>query len=372
MSDGARRVRWVLAGGGTGGHVTLALALGEEIAGSGEPVLFVGSSRGLEAKLVPAAGFELVTLPVQPWAGRGPLAKAGAGLAFARASAAAVGLLRRRGSDVVVSVGGYAAAPAAAAAIVLRRPLAIVEPNAIPGRTNLGMARFAKRVFTAFAAAEPAFAGRAPVETTGAPLRRALLDAFAAAAAATPRRAPAPPFRLLVVGGSQGARQLNEAMIAALPDLDPARLEVFHQTGAADRERVAEAYARAGLRAEVVAFDAALASRYQWADVALCRAGALTVAELAMAGLPALLVPYPFAADDHQRANARALAEAGAARLLDPAGFDGKVLSGALGALLEQPEALLEMGRRARGLARPDAARRIVAASRALVAGAAR
>jgi UDP-N-acetylglucosamine--N-acetylmuramyl-(pentapeptide) pyrophosphoryl-undecaprenol N-acetylglucosamine transferase len=371
MSDGARRVRWVLAGGGTGGHVTLALALGEEIARGGEPVLFVGSARGLEAKLVPAAGFELVTLPVRPWAGRGPLAKAGAGLAFARATASAVGLLRRRGADVVVSVGGYAAAPAAAAAIVLRRPLAIVEPNAIPGRTNLGMARFAKRVFTAFAAAEPAFAGRAPVETTGAPLRRALLDAFAAAAA-TPRRTPAPPFRLLVVGGSQGARQLNEAMIAALPDLDPARLEVFHQTGAADRERVAEAYARAGLRAEVVDFDAALASRYQWADVALCRAGALTVAELAMAGLPALLVPYPHAADDHQRANARALEEAGAGRLLDPAGFDGKVLAGALAALLERPETLLEMGRRARGLARPDAARRIVTASRALVAEAAR
>lgn len=369
MSERAQGVRWVLAGGGTGGHVTLALALAEEIARSSEPVLFVGSARGLEARLVPAAGFELVTLPARPWAGRGLLAKAGAGLAFARASAAAVGLLRRRGGDLVVSVGGYAAAPAAAAAIALRRPLVIVEPNAIPGRTNRGLARFARRVFTAFAAAEPAFAGRAPVETTGAPLRRALLDAFAAA---PPRRVPAPPLRLLVVGGSQGARQLNEAIIAALPDLDPTRLEVFHQTGAADRDRVAEAYARAGLRAEVVDFDAALASRYQWADVALCRAGALTVAELAMAGLPALLVPYPHAADDHQRANARALAEAGAGRLLDPEGFDGKALANALGALLEQPEALLEMGRRARGLARPDAARRIVAASRALVEEAAR
>jgi UDP-N-acetylglucosamine--N-acetylmuramyl-(pentapeptide) pyrophosphoryl-undecaprenol N-acetylglucosamine transferase len=357
----------VLAGGGTGGHVTLALALGEEIARGGDPVLFVGSERGLEAKLVGPAGFELVTLPARPFAGRRPLARLGALVAFARATLAAVGLLRRRHVDVVVSVGGYAAAPAAAAAIALRRPLAIVEPNAVPGRTNLWMARLARRAFTAFAAAEPAFAGRAPVETTGAPLRRALLDAFAAA---PPRRAPAPPFRLLVVGGSQGARQLNDAMIGALPELDPARLEVFHQTGAADRERVAEAYARAGFRAEVVDFDAALASRYQWADVALCRAGALTVAELAMAGLPALLVPYPFAADDHQRANARALEAAGAARLLDPARFDGKQLAQALGALLERPETLLEMGRRARALARPEAARRIVEASRALVVGA--
>lgn len=363
----AERVRWVLAGGGTGGHVTLALALGEEIARSGDPVLFVGSERGLEAKLVAPAGFELVTLPAQPFAGRGPLAKLAALASFARATLAAVRLLRARGIDVVISVGGYAAAPAAAAAIALRRPLAIVEPNAIPGRTNLWMARLARRVFTAFAAAEPAFAGRAPVETTGAPLRRALLDAFAAAA---PRRTPAPPWRLLVVGGSQGARQLNEAMIEALPALDPARLEVFHQTGPADRERVAEAYARAGLRAEVVDFDAALASRYQWADVALCRAGALTVAELAMAGLPALLVPYPYAADDHQRANARALEDAGAGRLLDPAQFDGKVLAGALAALLERPETLLEMGRRARALARPNAARRIIEAARALPGGA--
>jgi UDP-N-acetylglucosamine--N-acetylmuramyl-(pentapeptide) pyrophosphoryl-undecaprenol N-acetylglucosamine transferase len=359
-------VRWVLAGGGTGGHVTLALALGEEIARRGDPVLFVGAARGLEAKLVPAAGFELVALPAQPWAGRGPLARLGAGAALAGATASALRLLRRRGGEVVVSVGGYAAAPAAAAAVLLRRPLAIVEPNAIPGRTNRAMARFARRVFTAFAAAESAFAGRVAVETTGAPLRRALLDAFAATG---PRRSPAPPYRLLVVGGSQGALQLNDAMIAALPDLDPARLEVFHQTGAADRERVAAAYARAGLRAEVVDFDAALASRYQWADVALCRAGALTVAELAMAGLPALLVPYPHATDDHQRANARALEDAGAARVLDPDGFDGKVLAGALGALLERPETLLEMGRRARGLARPEAARRIVDACRALAAG---
>jgi UDP-N-acetylglucosamine--N-acetylmuramyl-(pentapeptide) pyrophosphoryl-undecaprenol N-acetylglucosamine transferase len=369
MSEAAGRVRWVLAGGGTGGHVTLALALGEEIARSGDPVLFVGSERGLEAKLVAPAGFELVTLPALPFAGRGPLGKLAALASFARATASAVGLLRRRRVDVVLSVGGYAAAPAAAAAIALRRPLAIVEPNAIPGRTNLWMARLARRVFTAFAAAEPAFAGRAPVETTGAPLRRALLDAFAAAA---PRRAPAAPFRLLVLGGSQGARQLNDAMIEALPRLDPARLEVFHQTGAADRERVAAAYAGAGVRAEVVDFDAALASRYQWADVALCRAGALTVAELAMAGLPALLVPYPYATDDHQRANARALEQAGAGRLLDPAAFDGAVLAAALGALLEKPETLLEMGRRARALARPDAARRIVTASRALLGARAR
>ncbi len=357
-------VRWAIAGGGTGGHVTMALALAEEIAAAGEAVLFVGSERGLEARLVRPAGFELVTLPVRPYAGRGPLAKLAALLAFTTTTIAALGLLRRRRIDVVLSVGGYAAAPAAAAAIALRRPLAIIEPNAVPGRTNRGMARFAKRVFTAFSAAEPAFAGRAPVETTGAPLRRALLDSFAGAGA---RRAPAPPFRLLIVGGSQGARQLNDAMIEALPDLDPARLEVFHQTGAADRERVEEAYRNAGFHAEVVEFDSTLTARYRWADVVLCRAGALTVAELALAGLPSLLVPYPHAADDHQRANARALAASGAGQLLDPAHFDRKQLASALGALLERPDTLIEMGRRARALARPDAARQIVATCRSWV-----
>jgi UDP-N-acetylglucosamine--N-acetylmuramyl-(pentapeptide) pyrophosphoryl-undecaprenol N-acetylglucosamine transferase len=362
MSGADAAVRWVIAGGGTGGHVTMALALGEEIARLGDELLFVGSERGLEAGLVPAAGFELAKLPARPFAGQGLAARAGALVAFVRASAAAAALLRRRRVQIVISVGGYAAAPANVAAALLRIPLALVEPNAVPGRTNRWTARFARRVFTAFSAAEPGFGTRGRVETSGAPLRRALLEAFAGAG---DRRVPAAPFRLLVVGGSQGARQLNDAMIEALADLDPARFEVFHQTGPADRARVADAYARAGFRAEVADFEPDLPARYRWADIGLFRAGALTVAELALAGLPALLVPYPHAADDHQRANARALEQAGAARVLDPADFGAKALVEALAALLERPAALVEMGRRARGLARPDAARHIVAACRA-------
>ncbi|RIL06734.1 MAG: undecaprenyldiphospho-muramoylpentapeptide beta-N-acetylglucosaminyltransferase [Proteobacteria bacterium] len=362
------RTRWVVAGGGTGGHVTMALALGEEIARSGDEVLFVGSARGLEGKLVPQAGFELIQLPAQPLLGQRLAARVAGATALAAASARAVALLRRRRSDVVISVGGYAAAPAAAAAVLLRLPLVLVEPNAIPGRTNRAVARFAARVFTAFEAALPAFAatlGNERVAATGAPLRRGLLDEFAAA---PPRRRPAPPYRLLVVGGSQGARQLNEGMLEALRHLDANEIEVFHQTGAADRERVAAGYAQAGFRAEVVDFEPNLPARYAWADIGLCRAGALTVAELALAGLPSLLVPYPHAADDHQRANARALADHGAARVLDPSGFDGKRIADALGALFERPEALLEMGAAARALARPDAAAAIVRTSRALAA----
>ena len=358
---------FVVAGGGTGGHVTMALALGEEIARRGDDVLFIGSERGLEAKLVPQAGFELVKLPAQPLLGRPLLARAAGALALAGASAQALALLRRRRVPLVLSVGGYASAPAAAAAVLARVPLVLVEPNAIPGRTNRAMARFAARVFTAFEAAAPPFVatlGADRVLSLGAPLRRELLDAFANAAT---RRRPAAPFRVLIVGGSQGAHQLNEGMIEALRYLDPATFEFFHQTGAADRERVAAGYARAGFKAEVVDFESQLPSRYRWADIGVCRAGALTVAELALAGLPSLLVPYPHAADDHQRANARALADAGAARVLDPSSFDGKQLADALSAICERPETLLEMGAIAQSLARPDAAAQIVDACHRLL-----
>jgi UDP-N-acetylglucosamine--N-acetylmuramyl-(pentapeptide) pyrophosphoryl-undecaprenol N-acetylglucosamine transferase len=362
-------VRCVVAGGGTGGHVTMALALGEEMARRGDAVLFVGTERGLESRLVPEAGFELVRLPARPLAGRRALERAGAVLALAAASVAALRVLHRFRTDAVLSVGGYAAAPAVVAAVLLRRPLVLVEPNAVPGRTNLAVARFARLVFTAFRNAAPAFErvlGPGRVRTEGAPLRRALVEAFEKAG---PRRRPEPPYRLLVAGGSQGARQLNDALLEALPRLDPARLEVFHQTGPADRERVAAAYTARGLRAQVVDFEPDLPRRYRWADLGLCRAGALTVAELALAGLPALLVPYPYAADDHQRANARELADAGAARLLDPGHFGGEVLVESLDALLADPEALLEMGRQAAGRARPEAARRVVDAVHALASG---
>jgi UDP-N-acetylglucosamine--N-acetylmuramyl-(pentapeptide) pyrophosphoryl-undecaprenol N-acetylglucosamine transferase len=351
-------LRWIVAGGGTGGHVTMALALGEAIAARGDHPLFVGHERGFERRLVPEAGFELVTLPAGQLMGRGAAARLAALAQLARGSAAAVGLLRRFGPHALVSVGGYAAAPAVVAAVLLRLPLALVEPNAVPGRTQRAAGRFARRIYLAFEAAAGDFAGAAErVRVPGVPVRHALVQAFAGGAA---RREPKPPLRLLVVGGSQGARQLNDAMLAALPRLDPAALEVAHQTGEADRARVAAGYQAAGLRADVFAFDADLPARYRWADLALCRSGAITVAELSLARLPSLLVPYPFAADDHQTANARELARAGAARLFDPRAFDGEVLAAALLEVVAQPERLVEMGARAAALARPDAAREIV------------
>jgi UDP-N-acetylglucosamine--N-acetylmuramyl-(pentapeptide) pyrophosphoryl-undecaprenol N-acetylglucosamine transferase len=356
------RLRWVVAGGGTGGHVTPALALVERIAARGDEVIVFGTERGLESRLVPAAGFELVTLPARPMMGRGVAARLAAGPVLLSACASAWRWLGRRRTDIVISVGGYASVPAVVAAALRRLPIAVVEPNAVPGRANRAAARLAARVFVQFeeaAARLSAAGGAGRVRNEGVPLRAALVAAFAAA---PPRRIPAPPQRLLVFGGSQGARQLNDAMIEASRSFAAAELEIFHQTGEADRERVAAAYAQAGLRAEVAAFEPEMPRRYRWADVAVCRAGALTVAELCLAALPSLLVPYPHAADDHQRANAQALVRIGAARMLDPAALSGASLAGALRELLADPAGLASMSAAAAKHARPDAAERIVEA----------
>ncbi len=365
--SGEPRVRWVVAGGGTGGHVTPALALAERIAARGDEVLVLGAARGLESRLVPEAGFELVTLPVKPLMGTSRVARLVAAATIGRACLTAARVLRRRRADLVVSVGGYASVPAVVAAALLRLPVALVEPNAIPGRANRAAARLARRIFVHFDAAAEVFArtvGAERVRTPGIPLRTRLVDAFARQ---DPRRTPTAPFRLLVFGGSQGAHQINQAMIEAAPSLDAARLEIFHQSGEADREAVAAAYADAGLRAEVVDFEPDMPTRYRWADLALSRAGALTVAELAMSALPALLVPYPHAADDHQRANAEALAAAGAARVLGSRPLASSELLAAIRSLLDQPAELQEMSACAAKLARPDAAERIVEECAALL-----
>lgn len=358
--------RWIVAGGGTGGHVTPALAVAERIAARGDSVLFLGTESGLEKRLVPEAGFELVTLPVTQVMGRSALGRVRALFGMVGATAVAVGRLRALRPDCVVSVGGYASVPAALAAVITRVPLALIEPNAIPGRANRAVARFARRVFVQFEEAASALGAQAQVRTTGIPLRTAFVDAFGSGAA---RREPATPVRLLVFGGSQGARQLNELMIEAAPGLDAGALEIFHQTGAADRDRVAAAYAETRLAAEVVAFEPDMPARYLWADLALCRSGALTVAELAMAGLPALLVPYPFAADDHQTANARALAAAGAAKVFDSRALDPAAVVAAIRELCAHPAELSQMGAAASKLARPDAADRIVEECAALFEG---
>jgi UDP-N-acetylglucosamine--N-acetylmuramyl-(pentapeptide) pyrophosphoryl-undecaprenol N-acetylglucosamine transferase len=362
-------LRWAIAGGGSGGHVTPALALGQAARAAGESCLFLGARRGMETRLVPEAGFELVALPAQPVVGRGPLARAGALFALAASTVLAAFALLRFAPHAVISVGGYAAVPASLAAVLLRRPLALVETNARPGAANRAVARFARRIFVEFEAAGAALAGAAAdprVRILGLPLRRELVEAFRGAPAA---RAASPPYRLFVCGGSQGARQINDALLAILPRLDPARFELVHQTGESDRERVAAAYDAAGLRATVVAFERDMAARYRAADLVVCRAGAMTLAELALAGRPALLVPLTHVGGGEQLENARERERLGAARVVDPARDTGEALFEALEALLANPVQLQAMGAAAARLARPGAAEAILAECRALARG---
>jgi UDP-N-acetylglucosamine--N-acetylmuramyl-(pentapeptide) pyrophosphoryl-undecaprenol N-acetylglucosamine transferase len=362
--------RWVIAGGGTGGHVTMALALGEAIKRRGDSVLFIGSARGLESELVPEAGFELEMLPSEQVMGRSLLGRLRGGLSILRSIGPAHRMIRRFRADAVISVGGYAAVPAALAARLARRPLFLVEPNALPGRSNRWTARFARGVFIGFESARDFLPAGVESVCLGVPLRRALIRTFSSDQEA--KRTPTSPLRILVFGGSQGARQLNEGVPEALTRLSPNTIDVFHQTGVADREIVTKRYADAGVAAEVVAFEPNMPTRYRWADLAICRAGALTVAELALAEMPALLVPYPFAADDHQAANARALEEAGAARRLDARPLDVPALTQTIAEFAHTPSRLLPMRAAARNLARPNAAEEIIEHCLARLNGAAR
>ena len=359
---------FVISGGGTGGHVTPALALGEALRRRGEDVLFVGSERGIEKRLVPEAGFELRTLDARPVIGRGPLARAAALLALARAALAARRLLRARGARLVIAVGGYASVPAALAGATARIPVVLVNTDAVPGLANRVLARLARRVFVGWPGAAAAFGARAHVEVSGVPLRDALRQAFAARAREEKPR-DEERMHLFVFGGSQGARQINDALVAALPALDPARVAIVHQTGESERARVEAAYRAAGFDAVVTAFERDMPSRYRWADLVVCRAGAISVAELALAGRPALLVPLAHVGGGEQFANARELERAGAARVLDSRRLDAESFARELVALLDDPARLREMGARAAALARPEAADQIAERCRALAEG---
>ncbi|HEY8120921.1 MAG TPA: undecaprenyldiphospho-muramoylpentapeptide beta-N-acetylglucosaminyltransferase [Myxococcota bacterium] len=359
--------RIAIAGGGTGGHVTPALALGEELRARGAELVFVGAERGIEKRLVPEAGFELVLLDARPVIGRGVGERIAALAALVRATFAARALLRGRRIALVISVGGYASVPAALAAALTRTPLALVNTDAVPGAANRLMARFATRIFAGFAGTVEALPARSAVRAvvTGVPLRRALRDKFANAASAARADASRPP-QLFVFGGSLGARQINELMMELAKPLAEAGVGIVHQTGEADRERVAAAYQAAGTRAEVVAFERDMPRRYAAADLVVCRAGAISIAELALAGRAALLIPLAHVGGGEQFANARELERVGAARVLESRGLSCATFSSALFELLGDRERLAAMSARALAAARPDACEAIAEACLAL------
>lgn len=347
----ARAERPVLImAGGTGGHIFPGLAVAAELAARQVPVIWLGANGGLETRLVPQHGVALETLSIGGLRGKGLATALRTPLRLLAAVRAARAVLKRHAPRSVLSMGGYVAAPGGIAAWLARIPLVVHEQNRVPGLTNRLLARFAQRVLTGFADAFGA------AEWVGNPVRASIAAVPVPAERYAARDGA---LRVLVLGGSQGAASLN----AQVPEMLRRRgtrvaLQVCHQCGEKQVDKTRAAYAAAGVEAEVVSFVDDMAAAYAQADLAICRAGALTVAELAAAGLPALLVPYPHAVDDHQTRNAQALVAAGAGQLVG----EGEDFVKRLGAAFDQiadRRQLLGMANAARTLAKPNATHRI-------------
>jgi UDP-N-acetylglucosamine--N-acetylmuramyl-(pentapeptide) pyrophosphoryl-undecaprenol N-acetylglucosamine transferase len=329
--------RLVIAAGGTGGHVFPALAVAQALARQGVIVEWVGSNRGLEARVVrDQAGFPLTELTVQGLRGRGLAGLLGLPIGLMRSLIDCWRVLARVRPGLVLVFGGYVSFPVGLAARLQGRPLWVHEQNAVMGTANRWLARLAQRVLTSFPKTQHAPASAVCV---GNPVREALT---ALPPAPVRPMGEGQPLRLLVLGGSLGARALNQALpsvVAGLQPTWPQGLAVWHQTGTAEEAAVREAYAAQSVVPQslrVAAFIDDMAAAYQWADLVVCRAGASTVAELAAVGLPAVFVPLPHAIDDHQTANAQALVEAGAALLVAQTDRLADALSVSLSSLTAQ------------------------------------
>lgn len=341
----------LIMAGGTGGHVFPGLAVARRLRAAQVPVTWLGTREGLEARVVPAAApeIEMEWITIRGVRGKGALGWLSLPWRLARAMAQAHAVMRRRRPQAVLSLGGFVAGPGGLVAWLTRVPLLIHEQNAIPGMTNKWLALLARQVLTGFPAT---FGPARRARHVGNPVR-AEIAALAPPETRFAGRTGA--LRLLVVGGSQGAAALNRTVPVAVRRLtqDGVAIEVWHQTGRDAAEAVAREYGETPAR--VAAFIDDMAAAYAWADLVVCRAGAMTVAELAAAGVGAILVPFPAAVDDHQTANARYLVERGAAVLLPQQALTPESLCEMLAPLVANREALLRMALAARAASMPDA-----------------
>ena len=341
----------LIMAGGTGGHIFPGLAVAAALRARDVPVLWLGAEGGMENRIVPEHHLTLRTLHVKGLRGKGLAQRIAAPWMLVRAMIGAWRALREANPRSVLSMGGYVAGPGGVAAWLQRRPLLVHEQNRIAGFTNRVLARIARKVMAGFADAFPA---EAHAEWTGNPVR-ADIAALPAPEARFANRTGAP--RLLVLGGSLGARTLNLGLPNALSRIPAERRpEVRHQCGARHLEDTRAAYARVDVEARVEPFIADMASAYAWADFVICRAGALTLAELAAEGLGSILLPFPYAVDDHQTQNAEGFVAAGAAELVQDRDFDATRFAGMLERLLRDADKRLAMANAARTLAKPDAA----------------
>ena len=347
------RLRVVIAGGGTGGHLYPGIAVARELLRQrpDAQLSFAGTARGLEARVVPREGFELDLLRSAGLKGKSLATRARGALLVGPSMWDAWRIVSRRRPDVVVGVGGYSSGPVVLIAALRGVPTLVLEQNAVPGFTNRLLSRVVRAAAVTYEEARAYFGTKAFV--SGNPVRPEFFQPADGGEAETSR-----PPRVLVLGGSQGAHAVNLAMLAEAPALVAAepRVEIVHQTGERDRMHVVREYERAGVRARVEAFLEAVADEMRAADLVICRAGATSLSELAATGRPAILVPLPTATDDHQRRNAGVLAAAGAAIAVEERELgDGRLAALAAG-LLADPGRRREMSAAMRGFAQPDAA----------------
>jgi len=346
-------MRVLIAAGGTGGHIYPGIAVAQEIMrrNASSKVRFVGTARGLENRLVPQAGFELSLIESSGLKNVSSMARMKGILVLPKSFTSALSVIREFKPDVVVGAGGYVSGPVVMMAALMRRPTLVMDSNALPGWTNRMLARFVDRAAVSFDQALPFFRGKGVV--TGNPVRREFFEI-------PPKQRDASRFSLLVFGGSQGARAINEAIVAALPQLkaSPVRLRIKHQTGPADFEKVKAAYDGMGWNddAEVRSYIDNMVDDFAQADLVVCRAGATTTAELIAAGKASVMIPFPLAADDHQRKNAEALESSGAAKMILQKDLTADGLGKAIIELAEHPETIDEMEVAIRKLQRSDAA----------------
>ena len=339
----------LIAAGGTGGHIYPGIAVAKEVMrrDPNSEILFVGTSRGLETKIVPENGFQLSLINSAGLKNVGALGKLKGLAVLPKSFLEAREMLREFTPDVVVGAGGYVSGPVLLMASFMRIPTLVMDSNALPGFTNRRLAMFVDKAALTFEEAMPYFGKKGIV--TGNPVRKEFFEIGA--------KEPSDALRLLVFGGSQGARAINNAMIEALPKLASQRVAITHQTGDAEFQKIRDVYNAAGIpEADVRPYISDMVTQFAKSDLIICRAGATTCAELAAAGRASIMVPLPTAADDHQRKNAEAMANAGAARMILQADLSGDRLAKEIAELVESPGTIADMERSAKKLARADAA----------------
>lgn len=341
----------LIAAGGTGGHIYPGIAVANEIMhrDAANEILFVGTARGLEKKIVPENGYQLSLINSAGLKNVGVMGKIKGLTLLPKSLLEARAVIRQFRPHVVVGAGGYVSGPVLLMAAIMGVPTLVMDSNALPGFTNRRLARFVDKAALTFDAAMPFFDKKGIV--TGNPVRKEFFD--------VPAKEAGGKFHVLIFGGSQGARAINSAMVDALKNLDNAadKLTITHQTGQSDFEHVRAAYDGSKFaHADVRPFISDIFVEFGKADLLICRAGATTCAEVAAAGKAAIMIPFPGAADDHQRKNAEALVEKGAARMILQTNLSGETLANEVESLIEQPENIVAMSTAAKKMSRPDAA----------------